>query len=465
MPRASLPLRSAALFSLVVASACTPSADPSGAPADAAPTWTDAPASVDLYEGRTTSIAMTVRAAKPDVVTVSASGEGVEAEVTPLTSGDGLWRGTLKLRLPYGAAAPASIRVAIAESGSAQATVPLAPKAHALAWGRRLQWPAASGPQTREHGIFVVDDAANAAYLLQGSGYSPQWKPVEDSWRLDLATGAWSPWMPTGDVPAPRAAHRVAVVPETTTAFVYGGYTGFDGTERSEAELYRLDVANAGHQFTKLTSVGAAPPRQLHTMAYDAKGERIVVFGGFTDVPRQDALDDAWLVKVEGVTATWTKVETSGPSARYGSFSAFDAESRRLVVWSGGQMPYDAADPVNAAADAWALDLSADPPRWSKLEPAGAPPPGRRNGCVMHDSVGRRLFVYGGTSDGRTTQPGLFVLDLEPGREAWTRLDLPGAPPPRSSGFGFATRAGDVTCAFGNDRSSYRDVSFLGYGE
>ena len=73
--------------------------------------------------------------------------------------------------------------------------------------------------------------------------------------------------------------------------------------------------------------------------------------------------------------------------------------------------------------------------------------------------------MYGGTSDGKTTEKGLFVLDLEPGHEAWTQLDLAGAPPPRSSGFGFATPEGDVTCAFGNDAKGFSDVAFLGYAD
>jgi hypothetical protein len=83
----------------------------------------------------------------------------------------------------------------------------------------------------------------------------------------------------------------------------------------------------------------------------------------------------------------------------------------------------------------------------------------------MPDPSGRRLFVYGGTSDGKTTEKGLYVLDLEPGHEAWTKLDLASPPPLRSSGFGFATPEGEVTCAFGNNNTGYSDVAFLGYAE
>jgi hypothetical protein len=434
-------------------------------PAGPAGVGRQADADVSADEGRNVTLPVTVRAHDAAKVSATARAEGLAAELTQdeETKSDGLWHGKLHLKVAYGKATGTSLFVDLDDGEGQKTSVPVVLKSRPLAWKKRIAWDKAKGPQTREHGVFVLDEKAKAAFLFQGSGYDPQWKPIEDSWRLDLATGEWTAWTPTGDVPTARAAHRVAAVPGTPTAYVYGGYTGFEKTEKSEGDLYRLDVSNAGKSFTKLTSTGAATPRQLHSIAYDAKGDRLIVFGGFTDYPRQDALDDTWTVKVSGDTASWTKVESEGPSARYGFFSAFDAESRRLFVWSGGQIPESDKDPVNAAQDAWVLDASIDPPKWSKLAPAGDAPKGRRNGCAMHDPIGHRLFVYGGTSDGKTTEQGLFVLDLEKGREAWTKVDLANAPPIRSSGFGFATPEGDVVCAFGNGATVYADVNFLGY--
>jgi hypothetical protein len=134
-------------------------------------------------------------------------------------------------------------------------------------------------------------------------------------------------------------------------------------------------------------------------------------------------------------------------------------------VWSGARYPTSESDLVNAANDAWALDLTSAPPSWSKLDPAGTTPHGRRNGCIMHDPIGRRLFVFGGTSDGQTSEKGLFVLDLEPGHETWTKIDVPNMPAPRSSGFGFTTEDGQVACGFGNDKAQYADVNILGYAD
>ncbi|MBX3186969.1 MAG: hypothetical protein KF819_08140 [Labilithrix sp.] len=444
---------------VAVAAACSSTPDEPPPP----PAWVDAPASIDLYAGRSIAIPIDVRTDDAAKLTVTAFAEGVEAEIVGGEATGGSWRGTLLVRAGYGLDAPV-VGVDLVDARAQKVTITPAIRTHELSWRKRVTWDA-GGPQTREHGAFFVDAEAKAVFMLQGSGYSPQFKPIDDSWRLDLSTGAWTPWTPTGDAPPGGGSRRVAPIPGTKKAYAYGGYTGFEATSKSEGDLYRVDLGDAEKTFTRLTSAGAGPPRQLHAIAYDAKGDQLVVFGGFTDVPTDDALDDTWLVKVEGDTATWRKVEGKAPSPRYGSFTAFDTESRRFVVWSGAQFPVDAADPVNAAQDAWALDLEADPPAWTKLAPTGEAPPGRRNGCAMHDPIGRRLFVFGGTSNGRTTEPGLFVLALEPGREAWTKLSLAGEPPLRSSGFTFATPEGDVACAFGNGAKPYADVSFLGYAD
>jgi hypothetical protein len=112
------------------------------------------------------------------------------------------------------------------------------------------------------------------------------------------------------------------------------------------------------------------------------------------------------------------------------------------------------------------LDVRSEPPVWSRVlsGDGDGSPPGRRNGCAVFDVTSSRLFIHGGTSDGATTQPGLFVLDARPGKERWTKLERPGEPPPRSSGFGFhhpATRS--IACGFGNDRAVYQDLAELGY--
>ncbi|HSO35485.1 MAG TPA: hypothetical protein VLT33_23310 [Labilithrix sp.] len=464
---ASILLASAAVAASAVG--CSSSSETPAKPA--APTWDGAPVTLDVYDGRLATVAVAIASSDPSKLTVTATTDAGEAELAPAEapSTDGVWHGTIKLRpgyaLPAGAAGTVTVDVRDAASGAAlQRSIAL--QAHKLSWKKRVTWAAASGPQTREHGAFLRDDAAKAVYLLQGSGYNPQFVPIADSWRLDVAAGTWAAWTPTGDVPPAAGSRRVTPIPGGGAKFyTYGGYVGSDATADDDPAIYRIDLADTAHTFTKLTSVGAGPGRELHAFAYDAKSETFVVTGGVS-AKTQEVYEDTWTIKIAGDTATWSPLAAQkGPTGRYGAFTAFDAESRRLVVWSGAQQYETTLDPVNPAQDAWALDFSVDPPAWSKLEPTGTAPKGRRNGCGMADPAGRRLFVYGGTGDGKTTEKGLFVLDLEPGHESWTKLDLANAPPIRSSGFGFATPEGDVTCAFGNDDRPYADIAYLGYAD
>lgn len=455
------------LLTAVTAAACSSSTSETAAK-PSAPSWDAAPATLDVFDGRLATVPVVIATGSPAKVTVTATSDEAETEVVadPAPSTDGAWHGTIKVRpgyrLPAGDAGTITVSI-MDDGGPLQKTIIL--KAHKLSWKQRVTWTTETGPQAREHGAFLRDDAAKAVYLLQGSGYSPQFVPIADSWRFDRAAGTWAAWTPTGDVPPAAGSRRVAPIPgEPLKFYTYGGYVGSDKTADDDPDLYRIDLADTAHTFTRLKSVGAGPGRELHAVAFDPKSRRFVVTGGVA-AKTQEVYEDTWSITVDGDTATWTAVTGKGPTGRYGSFSAFDAESQRLVVWSGAQQYITTADPVNAADDAWALDLSVDPPVWSKLAPTGPAPTGRRNGCAMPDPQGRRLFVYGGTADGATTEKGLFVLDLEPGHESWTKLDLANAPPVRSSGFGFATPEGDVTCAFGNDDRLYADLTYLGYAD
>jgi hypothetical protein len=341
------------------------------------------------------------------------------------------------------------------DAGTGQAVdMPIAITVKPLVWKPRNAWT--TGPEGREHGSLLFDPAANTAFLLGGSGYAPAGVPLADTWKLDLATGRWTAWRPGGHPPPAAASRRIAEIPDARMGYLFGGYTQSSDLN----DLYRVAYANGDATFTKLSAHGAPSARELHVFAYDANAKRFVVFGGYGQASNS-VLSDTWLLAVNGDTPTWTSVSTPRhPSARYGGFYGMDDANRRLLVWSGAQ----GVDSVNAAEDVWALDLGTNPPTWAPIDVPGDKPGGRRNGCFVFDPRGPRLLVLGGTSDASTTEPGLWFLDTRPGKEHWTRVDVPGAPPLRSSNFGFVDATGDIYCGFGNDDSQpFRDITAIGY--
>ncbi len=445
-------MRNALLLPFLVL-ACSSSETPT---APAAPKWLDAPATtVALRQG--VELSLPIRLDRAGAKVSAKAPEGMSAVV------DGT---ALRLQADYSMTGEATVSVALTpDDGSPASTVNVQVRVAPLTWLDRQTWSTADGPQAREHTSMFLDEDTRVVYLLQGTGFVPQWKPIEDNWKLDLKTQSWARWTPTGDVPEPGATRRAVHVPGTKVYYLYGGSSGFEATEVGDPAIYRVDLGNPAHTFTKLAQ--ANPPgrtRILHFFGYDTEKKLFVIFGGvFQSASEQAMLNDTWTFTVDGDTATWTEVKTAQkPSPRYGGFYATDSVAHRFLVWGGAQQP-KGKDVVNPATDLWSLDLSAAVPNWSPIETAGETPQGRRNGCWVHDPQTQRLFVFGGTPDGAVSAKGLFALDLRPGREAWSTVSAE-TPPPRSSGSGFFDpSSGRGYCGFGNDDYAYRDMNAFGY--
>jgi hypothetical protein len=417
------------------------------------PVWTGAPASLQLVQGETKSIPLAFTDPDGDPVTATITASALETAPS-----------STALVVHAAVDAPGSDVVhVVLDDGRGQTTTYAVPATiDPLAWQSDVKWAGASGPIGREHGVFLIDDLARTVMLIGGSGYMPQGTALSDVWKLDIPSGTWTTVTPTGDTLPPLASARAVRMPGTTTAYLFGGYTG-DGTVDT-GDLYRVDYGGGALKVTKLTQVSPPPPRELHGFGFDPKTATFVVFGGFS-YANGASLGDTWTMQLAGDTATWTKLAGAGPSARYGFFFGTDEVAGRFVVFSGAQDP-NGNDSINAAQDTWALDMRQTPPAWSQVldgtEPNHAP--GRRNGCFVVDPRGPSLYIFGGTSDGQNTQPGLFALDMRPSHEGFSPVVRPNEPVLRSSDFGYYDSvAGSVSCAFGNSLSGiYTDVATLG---
>jgi hypothetical protein len=320
-------------------------------------------------------------------------------------------------------------------------------------WLPSVTW-GLDGPEAREHAAVFVLPESREALVFGGSGYAPYLDPLNDAWSFDLESQTWRPAVVRGDVPAGGGSRRVAETGDGT-AYLFGGY-GFRMAPNNE--LFRVDFSDGSLTFTRVPQENPPSPRSLHVFVYDEVAARFMLFGGVSVAP----LGDLWTMRIEDGTAVWREQSQAfGPSARYGCFYGFDARHGRLLLFSGAQ----GTAPIDAARDTWALDVRAEPMTWTLLSEGAACPAGRRNGCTVFDPEASRLFVFGGTADGRTTQPGLFVLEAEPGREQWALLKLDGEPPLRSSGIGFYDPVAGLSCmGFGNTaREAFQDWTAFRY--
>jgi len=412
------------------------------------PVWHDAPTALTVGQGQRVVVPLVVSDPEGETVVASLS-------VPPTTLQSSIEGEQLVLHAGYGPPGADSLEVTLSDESGASRAVSIGITVAALAWQPTLGW-VTEGPEAREHGSMVVDPEARAAYLFGGSGYSPYLEGLADGWRFDLDAGTWSALVPQGSVPAPGGSRRVAVVAESKQAYLHGGYA--DGGQPNLGDLYRLDYGTGELVFSEITQVGAPSARALHAFVYDPVIGRFFMFGG----TGSGISDETWVMELDGDTALWTRLELAvRPTPRYGFFYGFDVQAGRLLVFSGAQ----GYNPINPAGDTWALDVRSDPPAWILLADGASGPSGRRNGCMIFDAGGSRLWVFGGTADAMTTESGLFAFDARPGEGAWIQLELEGEPALRSSGFGVYDPVLDRTYfGFGNTTAAtYRDFTALGY--
>ena len=132
------------------------------------------------------------------------------------------------------------------------------------------------------------------------------------------------------------------------------------------------------------------------TSVYDARGDRMLIFGGSTSDNYYGAKNDVWELDLHG-NPHWNQVVTAGtsPPARRSGAAIFDSIRNRMIIYGG----FDAVPNSDKfLADAWALDFNASPPVWSQLSPAGVVPHGRDALPAAYDPIHDRMIVYGGWS-------------------------------------------------------------------
>lgn len=326
-----------------------------------------------------------------------------------------------------------------------------------MKWGAR--WDLVpQGVEEREHPATLFDAARDRILVLGGSGYRPQNTPLGDAWQVSVKTGAATRLSVEGDALPKVGSMRVAAVPETSTAYLYGGYSvDAAGQETLVPDVYLADFAGETVKLSRLAQDAAPPARSLHGFSYDDQTKRLFVFGGVDG--SSTILDDLWVGAVAGGRVAWQEKKPAvRPSKRYGFF--FGQYQGRTLVFSGAQ----GLASLKPARDLWALDTRAPEPSFSKLLEGDDVPEGRRNGCFAVDAARGRFYVYGGTPDAKKSAPGLWVYDARESVGRFTQLTRESPAPLRSSGVGVVDpRDGAAYFGFGNDATIYADLTRFGF--
>ena len=398
--------------------------------------------------------------ARLDPITLPAGGRAeipldaaLSAELTSVTASSGItaWRDGERIVVRAGYEASGATLTATCTTGELSVPVTV----EALSMTPLAQWDASNpeAPPAREYFAWWVGQD-RAVYLYGGFVFQPrQFTPSTEAYRFDLTTLAWSRLTASGDLPPPGGRVDAA---EGTLLYFGGGAPAADGSLNTPPTLRAVSAGPDGASFTTLDATGT-PGSYTGAFVHDAARDRwLSICGADTG-----ALGIHCGVHAYTSETGFTALDVAGPSptGRYGFHYALDAANDRVIVFAG----QTGAGPLDIGGDTWALELAGEgAPRWVQLFSSSEGIAARRNGAYAFDPESARLFVWGGTADGRTAVPGLEVLELDRGHERWVHVALGPDVPPRASGGAVLDAVGHrVLFGFGNEARLYTDLYAL----
>lgn len=231
-----------------------------------------------------------------------------------------------------------------------------------------------------------------------------------------IGASEWTPVAPGGGSPAPRARHKAVYDPGSDRMIIFGGLVnlGFPSTCTNEVwVLANASGVGGTPTWTILNVPGAAPaPRANHSAVYNPTSNQLIVFGGDDCV--QTSFNDVWVLSNAnglGGTPTWTQVAPAGvlPVARNGHSAIYDPASNRMVVF-GGDTDLFPLPPF--LYDVWVLTNAnglGGVPTWMQLTLSGTFPTPRENHSAIYDAVSNRMIIFGG----RTTANLSSFVDMD----------------------------------------------------
>jgi len=190
------------------------------------------------------------------------------------------------------------------------------------------------------------------------TGYNPDNYNPTDCEVLSIST--WRPITNShcnrGDVPVSRWGHTAVTYNDQW--IIYGGATlpqeGQDSIDLDDASILDLTSGPNYTWYTPFNVLNPPPARHYHAAAVYMNN--MVIYGGFS-IEDQDALNDLWIVPLDGPTSwTWTNLIPTGniPTPLYGHRAVV---VNNLFVIYGGQ--------IAIAGGIQAIDLSNNGAVWT----------------------------------------------------------------------------------------------------
>lgn len=224
---------------------------------------------------------------------------------------------------------------------------------------------------------------------------NPSPHPIDSLWRYDVDCGTFEK-LDVSQGPGGRSRGMAIYDSTGDRMVIFGGrYREVVGTYEVSNDLWAVDLET--FEFSQIFPTDIVPRRRSTPAGgYDTVNDALVFFGGNDSASGAifGPLGDSW--RFDFKTETWKQIATTGtpPAARLLHAGAVDSVGQRLFIYGGTNSFFGAF-----FADLWSLDM--DTGEWTLLHDgtAGAPI-GRIWSTIVHDKLANRLILFGGHDSG-----------------------------------------------------------------
>lgn len=177
--------------------------------------------------------------------------------------------------------------------------------------------------------------------------------PSGDTWAYDFNSNTWTQMAAKG--PIHRLGVRMAYDIKSDRFISFGGYNANRDEMYQDTWAYDFN----SDTWTEMKPVIHPPGQNFHSMTYDTKADRVILWGGDTETGSSHPPKDPSVWAYDFNSNTWEQKETSnGPGARAYSTIAYDIESDLIILYGGYSI---------GSHEMWAYDFNKN--AWEKLEP------------------------------------------------------------------------------------------------
>jgi N-acetylneuraminic acid mutarotase len=238
--------------------------------------------------------------------------------------------------------------------------------------------PQGARPPRRAYQMTAFDEKNGVLWMFGGAGDG--FAALDDLWKLDAGTMAWTAVKPSGEKPGARfsagffydAAHGALVL--------HGGCKAFFATDCAWPEVWTYDIEKSAWSKKKT----AAPPRWQAASAFDPESGTLIVQGGFDG--NSTAHADTWIYSL--ADDKWTDAG-KGFKSTEAQGAVWDPIAHAMIVYGGTTGAKVGLDQV------WAFDPKTK--KWSQLATKGESPGGRAYHALVWNPIDKSIWTFGGT--------------------------------------------------------------------